>query len=311
MYSLPPPPGSIYQSNISIWADSTVVQFVFSDSPTGSEYPGSSSIYTSRTINSTWACDSYNVTGWDGSSADLEVANLGNVTVYQPLIRNALNVWVAANSKCEGNDRCQVVQAFEAFSTAPYYYKCNISMSLTYNDPLNVSYISDDMAQIATSAIAQTGFFDVDGKTGQAYPPESVWGLQPAGDADFLGSNMAIFSMGAIAGAAENNKYTSYQGNAPSPGVILQVGHQKLFYTILGAITATHLVFLWLVAYLANRVMVGPEGALSLALLLRPIADALDGVSNGEKNQAFKDAMKNTMVRYEKGRNGKWKLNMS
>jgi hypothetical protein len=57
--------------------------------------------------------------------------------------------------------------------------------------------------------------------------------------------------------------------------------------------------------------MVGPEGALSLALLLRPIADALDGVSNGRKNQAFKEAMKNTMVRYEKGRNGKWKLNMS
>lgn len=284
---------------------------MFSDSPTGSGYPVSSSIYTSRTINSTWACDSYNVTGWDGSSADLEVANLGNVTVYRQLVTNALNVWVAADSKCEGNDRCQVVQAFEAFAAAPYYYKCNISMSLTYNDPLNVSYISDEMAQIATSAIAQTGFVDADGETGQAYPRESVWGLPLAGSADGMGLNMAIFSMGAIAGAAENNPFTSYQGKAPSPGVILQVGHQRLFYTILGAITASHLVFLWLVAYWANRVMVGPEGALSLALLLRPIADALDGVSNGRKNQAFNDAMKNTMVRYEKGRNGKWKLNMS
>jgi hypothetical protein len=284
---------------------------VFFDSPTGSWYPGSSSIYTSRTINSTWACDSYNVTGWDGSSADLEVANLGNVTVFQQPMSNALNVWVAEDSKCEGSDRCQAVQAFEAFTAASYYYKCNISMSLTYNDPLNVSYISDEMAQIATSAIAQTGFVDADNKSGQAYPSESVWGLRMTGSADLMGQNMAIFSMGAIAGAAENNLYTSYPGKAPSPGVILQVGHPRLFYTILGAITAAHLVFLWLVAYLANRVMVGPEGALSLALLLRPIADALDGVSNGKKNQAFKDAMKNTMVRYEKGRNGKWKLNMS
>jgi hypothetical protein len=97
---------------------------------------------------------------------------------------------------------------------------------------------------------------------------------------------------------------------APSPGVVLEVGHQKLFYAILGAITGAHLFFLLLVAYLANSVKVGPEGALSMALLLRPIADALDGVSGGKENQALKDAKKNTMIRYEKGPNGKWKVNM-
>jgi hypothetical protein len=284
---------------------------VFVDSPTGSDYPGSSSIYTARTINCTYECESYNVTaGGDGSTSEIAVQDLGNVTVYEP-IPNATTIWVASNSKCEGSPRCQVVQAFEASSTDPYYYKCNISMSLTYNDPLNISYISDSMAEIATSAIAQTGFVDSEGETGQVYPPESAWGVPLGGDSSYMGLQMATFAIGAIAGAAENNLYTSYVGQAPSPGVYLEVGHQKLFYLILGAIAGSHLFFLCLVAYLANRVMVGPEGALSLALLLRPIADALDGVSGGKENQALKDAKKNTMVRYEKGRNGKWKLNMS
>ncbi|KAE9367273.1 hypothetical protein N431DRAFT_350702 [Stipitochalara longipes BDJ] len=308
-----PAAGTVYQTNSTIWFpdNTTFVQFVFADSPTDSIYPSSTSVYTSRRINSTYACDVFNVTaGGDGLSPQIEVDKLGNVTLHQPVVPNALNVWVAANSECEGSPRCQVVQAFEAYTDGPYYYTCNISVSRTYDDPLNVSFVSDQMAQIAASSMALTGFGDANEASGQAYPPESDWGL-PEGDSDLMGSYMSLFAIGAIAGAAENNLYTSYQGQVPGSGQFLEVGHQKLFYLILGAITGSHLFFLLLVAYLANRVKVGPEEALSMALLLRPIADALDGVSGGKENQALKDAKKNTMVRYEKGPNGKWKVNMS
>jgi hypothetical protein len=202
------------------------------------------------------------------------------------------------------------VQAFESSDTDPWYYKCNITVGITLGDAQNLSYVSDEMAQIAASAIAQTGFVDGDGETGNIYPPESPWGVPLEGDASLMGSSLSTFAIGAIDGASVQNKFAWYDGMTPSPGVVLEVGHQKLFYAILGAITGAHLFFLLLVAYLANSVKVGPEGALSMALLLRPIADALDGVSGGKENQALKDAKKNTMIRYEKGPNGKWKVNM-
>jgi hypothetical protein len=298
-----------------IWANLTtgVTQLVFADSPEDADYPEQSSVYTARTINSTYVCESYKVTaGGNGSSFDIEVDTLGNITLYDTIPKpNALMFWVSVDSACAGNSRCQVIQAFESSTTDPWYYTCNITLSDTYDDPSNLSYISDQMARIAVSAIAQTGFVDDFGETGQIYPPESPWGIPLHGDKDYMGSTLTAFAIGAIAGATIQNPFTFYEGNAPGLGVLLEVGHQKLFYLILGAIAGSHLFFLCLVAYLANSVMVGPEGALSLALLLRPIADALDGVSGGKENQAFKDAKKNTMVRYEKGRNGKWKLNMS
>ena len=254
-------------------------------------------------------CEVYNVTsGGDGSRTEIEVDKLGNITVFQP-VQQALNVWVDANSECEGNSRCQVVQAFEAYAEAPYYYTCNISVSLTYNDPKNLSFVSDQMAQIAASSIALTGLGDSNEASAQAYPPESFWG-QADGDSGLMGSYMSSCAIGAIAGAAQNNLYTSYSGQSPIQGQYLEVGHQKLFYFILFAIAGSHLFFLLLVAYLANRVKVGPDEALSMALLLRPIADALDGVSGGEENKALEKAKKETKVRYEKGPNGKWKVNI-
>jgi hypothetical protein len=308
-----PPAGAIYQTNETIFISNNTgfFQFIFPDSPTGSVYPTSTSIYTARTINSTYLCNAYNVTaGWDGKSSQIEVDNLGNITLVQPVQDEAMNVWVDAHSDCEGNARCQVVQAFEAYPNSSYYYTCNITVSSTYNDPLNVSFVSDEMARIAASSMAQTGFVGANEPSTQAYPLESIWGTA-YGEGDAMGSYMSACAIGAIGGAAYSNLFISYEGNAPSQGQILQVQHQKLFYLILGAITGSHLFFLMVVAYLANRVKVGPEEALSMALLLRPIADALDGVSGGVENKALKDAKKNTMARYEKGPNGKWKLNMS
>lgn len=309
-----PRAGEVYQSNYQIFPNlnESVVQFIFSDSPIDVEYPGPNSVYTTRRINSTYACESHKVTkGGDGTTFDITVDTLGNVTIFTMIPNSrAMQYWVTSNSTCPGDTRCQVVQAFESSDTDPWYYKCNITVGITLGDARNLSYVSDEMAQIAASAIAQTGFVDGDGETGNIYPPESPWGVPLEGDASLMGSSLSTFAIGAIDGASVQNQFASYYGMAPSPGVVLEVGHQKLFYAILGAITGAHLFFLLLVAYLANSVKVGPEGALSMALLLRPIADALDGVSGGKENQALKDAKKNTMIRYEKGPNGKWKVNM-
>ena len=118
--------------------------------------------------------------------------------------------------------------------------------------------------------------------------------------------------MGTIAGATMYNPYTSYVGSAPKQGVYLHVGHPYFFYLIIGLICGCHLIFIVVVAVLTNRVMVGPDGHLSMSLLLRPIADALNGVSGGKENKAFRDAKRNTTVLYEKPvrGGGRWQLNM-
>jgi hypothetical protein len=308
-----PSNGSIYQTNTTIWADfnTGLVQLVFPDSPTDSISPGSFSVYTVRTINATTVCESYKVTaGGDGTTLNIEVETIGNVTVYQT-VPNSTTFFVAEDSNCADNDRCQVVQAFEASNTDPWYYKCNITLSKTYNDPANISYISDLMAQIATSSIAQTGFVDSSGETGEIYPQDSPWGIPLSGDNSSMELLMSEFAIGSIAGASVYNPFISYEGNAPNQGVYLELGHPYFFYLILGLICGCHLFFLIAVAVLANKVMVGPEGALSMALLLRPIADALDGISGGKENKAFRDAKRKTMVRYEKSGNGKWSLHTS
>jgi hypothetical protein len=67
-----------------------------------------------------------------------------------------------------------MIQAFES-SDAQWYYQCNITLSNTQDDPANVSYISDVMAQIATASIAQTGYRDSSGASSQVYHEIDPW----------------------------------------------------------------------------------------------------------------------------------------
>jgi hypothetical protein len=98
---------------------------------------------------------------------------------------------------------------------------------------------------------------------------------------------------------------------APSQGVYLHINHRYFFYTIIFLICGCHLAFCIVVAVLANRVMVGPDGHLAMSLLLRPIADKLEGVNGGKENAAFRSAIKHTEVKYEKSRTGRWILSMT
>lgn len=306
-----PAAGTIYQPQGAMlyWSnDSALLEFVFSDSPTG-EYLGTYSVYTARSINVTYVCDSHKVTkGGSGNSSVIVVDGIGAVSLSTVL--DSTTYFTNKDHNCESGNRCSVVEAFESSDTDPWYYKCNITMGYTQDDPKNVSYISDDMAKIATASIAQIGYTDADGQAAQIYPRDSPWGLLNNGSTDEMGWTMGLFALATIAGASIFNPLTEYDGQAPSGGVYLHLGHPNFFYLIIGLICGCHLLFCLVVAILANRVMVGPDGHLSMSLLLKPIADALEGVSGGKENKAFRDAKRNTTVKYEKGRHGRWILNM-
>ncbi len=125
-----------------------------------------------------------------------------------------------------------------------------------------------------------------------------------------MGKAIASYAIGSIAGATIYNPYISYVGNAPAQGVYLHLGHQYFFFLILGLICFFHLLFGVIVAVLANRVMVGPDGHLSMGILLKEITDGLAGVSDGEDNAAFRAAKRDTTVKYERQPTGKWVLKM-
>ncbi len=287
------------------------LEFIFKDSPAGQAL-GTFSVYTGRAINVTYSCDSYRVTkNGNGTSDSIEVESIGAITLSQT-VPESTTYWTNSSHMCGSNERCTKVEAFESSNTDPWYYQCEITLGKTYNDTLNVSYVSDYMAYIATASIAQVGYTDYLGVASQIYPQDSPWGYPNNGSTDDMGATMATFALGAIAGATMYNPYTSYSGMAPQSGQCLQVGHPYFFYLMLALICACHFIFIVIVAIYTNSVMVGPDGHLSMALLLRPIADALYGVSDGEENKAFRDAKRNTIVTYvkEHTRQGKWTLKM-
>jgi hypothetical protein len=308
-----PKSGDMYKSaNAMLWYNNSInyLEFVFINSTTasGKAIDTTLSVYTDRKVNVTYACEAHKITAnGTGTSNYPEVEGLGPVWV-NTVLPNSSVYFTNPNNFCEGSTRCSIVEVFEVSDTEPWYYKCNVTMGSTINDHQNISYISDDMAFTATSSIAQIGYTDITGQEYQIYPLNSVWGIPAGGDYTQVGDRVAIYALGSIAGASIFNPVKYYEGPAPTQAFALSLGHKYFFYVILGLICGFHLIFVVIVAIVANKVKVGPDAYLTMSLLLRPIAEGLEGVSGGKENKAYKDAVKNTTVRYEKSRSGRWIL---
>jgi len=309
-----PSPHDVYMADSStLFQDynNSRIELIFLDAPPDSYIQAPATAYSNRTINMTYVCSSHKVlAGGDGSTGIIQVEGYSSNISVSETVLNTTAYFTAYSNECPDNARCSTVQAFESSKTSPWYYECNITLGQTQNDSGNISFISDFMAYTATSAIAQNGITDPTGQSTQLYPQDSEWGIPLNGSAEDMGMSMATFGLGSLAGAVLFNPTTSFTGSAPNQGVVLPVNHPKFFYLIIGLILGFHLLFLVIVSVLANRVMVGPDGHLSMSMMLRPIADALEGVSGGKENAAFRNAKRNTMVKYEKTRSGKWHLNM-
>jgi hypothetical protein len=286
--------------------------FVFFDQNPGATVNNAINIFTSRTINATYACESHEVTsGGNGSVATIEVANIGSVFVSQVLPKSTTffnNNGVQCPDK---NQRCSVVEVFETSDTQPFYYKCNITLGNTQGDPKNLSWVSDEMAQYATAAIAQGGYVDVTLQTAQIFPQTSIFGTPSAGDKDTMGLYLGWYALGAIMGAAIYNPNQYYEGSTPMQGQQLSIAHRFTFIGLLLILLLCQLIFIIIVAIWANKVKVGEESPIGMSVMMRPIADKLDDIGHGKETKALKKAKKQTMVKYEKDPiNGAWSFKM-
>jgi hypothetical protein len=300
-----------------LWPKEKRISLPFVDSPSSQDVSYSDySVMTDREISVTYNCQSYVVTaGGNGTENDITVQDLGEIYVSHKA-PNSTTYFTdkptgAAPNQCGDDPRCSVVQAFEASATEPWYYTCNITVAKTINDNLNISWVSDRMASIAGSAIAQVGYTD-EGQEAQVYPQGSIWGAPSFGDKDDMGQYMAIYALGSLASATILNPVTTYPGKAPSQGTSLKIGHRISFLMILGLICGCHLLFIIVVAILANKAKIGPSSHLEMSLLLRPIADQLEGVrSNGKANDAYNKVLQSTQAKYERSVNERWILKTS
>ncbi|CZT44381.1 uncharacterized protein RSE6_04543 [Rhynchosporium secalis] len=143
------------------------------------------SVYTPRIINTTYICASYR--------ENFTYAETANDALVSKLLRH------------------QKPNRSTTFAILPRVY------------PDNVSFISDNMIQIATASIAQVGYRDDLGFAVQIYPRAGFWVILVNGSTVEVGNMISVFAIGVIIDATKNNSYTDNVGTAPMRGIYL--GH--------------------------------------------------------------------------------------
>ncbi|KAK8911568.1 hypothetical protein QC760_000584 [Botrytis cinerea] len=316
-----PTQGEIYQgltNNYSIWQDEPNNKMVFvfteSSSSASAQKTGSLSVYTNRTLEMDYSCSSYRVTHIDETTGYFNTSNPDINPVYiSSWAHNATTFFTDMANLCPDIPRCSIVQALETSDiNTQWYYTCNITLSKTHNDEKNISYISDDMAWMSAGAIANTGYtYDVNYQQTSSYPQKTIWGSPLHGNASQIGAQISAFGLSALSVAAAFNPSTTYFGQEPHTGFALGINHTYFFLLIVFLIPLVQFVMCFVVAVWSNSVQVGDDAYIGMSLLLRPIADALFGVSGGVDNRAFREAKKRVLVRYERGVDGRWGFAMS
>jgi hypothetical protein len=168
-----------------------------------------------------------------------------------------------------------------------------------------------EFSLIVAFQIALVGYSDINYHEAQTFPPKSPWGTAKHGNTSAMGYILGTYALGSVAAAELNNPPTSYYGNVPISGQDFKLNHSLYFYLIISLLLFFQFFFCIIVAFISNRVTVGPDQHVPLSVLLRPVAEHLQHVSGGKKTPEFHHAKKHTKVIYEKAQGGKWVLNLS
>ena len=266
--------------------------FVFLDSPPAGI--SLNSVYTNRTINSTWGCQSWAVTGGGNGNVSslivLEDSNGNTFNVKLPTVGgpDQTTFFAAPNETCGSG--CSTVEAFEASSTRPWYYSCNITVGTVNNGTRPEHQVGTSLRQMAASGIALQGYglTSPGAKQFQVYPSESSYGAPQDGSADNMGSLIGMFAIGVVTAAALYTNVTfMVPGEQPNIGNQLTVSEWKFIWLILALILGVQGIFFVMTAFLANRVLVKDESMLSTARLLRPILENLGDSGSAADGEAI------------------------
>lgn len=225
-------------------------------------------------------CQSWRVvSGGDGNEENITLADADN-TVFGPLpANNGPDQTLYMNDPLEpSGDTWSVVRAFEASTTDPWFYQCNVSVGPVVNAVIKEHRLGVNITRMAPPSIALQGYgastTGVNNSTKlyqfQSYPAEVIYGLPRGGDTVSMAVTMAHFSTGMIGVTALSNSNIDVPGMVPLKAITLEVKHWKYVYLILGLTVFLQLFFAVISVLVANRVQVRGHSHLAMASLLRP-----------------------------------------
>jgi len=295
-----PSPGALWatQEDTYYQADDFMSwKFVFVDSPpTGMWDPAT--VYTNRTINSTFSCQSWAVVnGGNGTSRNLIISKDANGVTFNITVPTTSGIeqttFFTNGSAC--GDGCTVINAFEASNTQPWYYECNITVGNVLNASNPAQEVGISLRQMASSAIALQGYGLTalsNGTQSQAYPSQSIYGEPQRGSPDGMGSLMSRFAIGVVAAATMYPNQTIIQkGLQPQLGNQLNVSHWGYLNLILFLIVFVQGLGFVMTVFLSNRVVIKDESVYATARLLRPIMERLGDSGNAAKGDEICEAL--------------------
>ncbi|KND88327.1 hypothetical protein TOPH_06932 [Tolypocladium ophioglossoides CBS 100239] len=275
-----PAPGTLYNQDTNLaYCSDTDCRFVFFESTT-SNASYESNAATNRYVSTSAKCESWRVlSGGDGNMENITIDD-ADKTVVGPLpAENGPDQTLFLNDPEEpSGDTWSVVRAFEASTTDPWFYQCNVSVGPVVNAVIKEHRLGVNITRMAPPAIALQGYgastTGVSNSTKQyqfqSYPAESFYGLPMGGDTGLMSIMMARFSIGMIGVTALSNSNIDVPGMVPLKAIMLEINRWKYVYLILGLTVGLQLFFAVISVLVANRVQVRGHSHLAMAMLLRP-----------------------------------------
>ena len=241
-------------------------------------------VFTSRSIDVSSTCQSWPVTkGGSSTTTSITVAtDQGDTDVPIPMAfgLNATMYMVNTTDTCGVG--CIPLSAFEASLTDPWYYQCNVTVNEVSNATLPQHKIGANVSEIAAGSIALQGYgvlsFNDTILQQQVYPSESLYGFALNGSTQEMSALLSRFTIGAIAGIAENNKALLLRGEEPSRGTKLNITHPGLIIFIFLLLITLQLVLEVAVALVANRVVTPEDTPVGVAQVLRAMIEGRTGL---------------------------------
>ncbi|KAG9768385.1 hypothetical protein KCU88_g7227, partial [Aureobasidium melanogenum] len=284
------------QQVVYINADESMYWYRFIDR---SPLAFSQSTATSRTVNVTASCESFEVTyggygGFQSNDSDLMwgvvwVDNQGNSNSWWiEDVATGATTWMG-NMSSDCGERCAQIYALQTADNMtndvpePRFWSCLVNVSPVDNvhEYINPSQyqIPDLQATILAGSIGWSGVV-TRGDSPMAnlqvvrYPADSQ--SSPPGNisSDDMARLVMKFTTGAISALDTDGPRLNVTGYGPAPAQILQV-QWKYAAAVLGGIPTAQAVVLLAVVLFANKAIIKDTSHLSMARLLRPIVDKL------------------------------------
>ncbi|KAF5661312.1 hypothetical protein FHETE_8546 [Fusarium heterosporum] len=255
-----PSPGTLWDNNDPlIYYGKKSCIFVFQESAT-SKKNYDLVVSTNRSIEVTGHCRSWKVLkGGEGNETAITIADDKQTELNLTAINGVNQTTFMFDAAADQGLTWSEITAFEASSSDPRFYRCNVSFGPVVNAYRKEHYVGSNVTSLASSAIALQGYGASSlGPTNsdrqfQSYPAESMYGSPLGGDTDTMGVVLASFAAGVVAVTAQvSPNVLTIPGLRPETGVVLQISKWAYVHLILGLSLGVQLLLGVVVAILSN-----------------------------------------------------------